>query len=64
MVITAAYGRRYRTQEEFLRDWNAGKDFKIYSNTSSCYCSIRDFKDFEFEARYGLFNEHVFILKG
>lgn len=34
LELRGAYGR-----ETTLRDWKAGKDFKI---TGGCYCSIRD----------------------
>jgi hypothetical protein len=39
LVITPAYGRQYATQEEALKDWNFGKDFKIYGGP---YLSNRD----------------------
>lgn len=37
--VMAAYGRRYASFFEALRDWNAGKDFKIVGGP---YISIRD----------------------
>ena len=39
IVIVAAYGRKYTTKEAALKDWNAGKDFRIFDGP---YCSIRD----------------------
>jgi len=36
IVVIPAYGRDYKTEEEALRDWNAGKDFKI-SDVSNRY---------------------------
>jgi hypothetical protein len=38
--VMGAYGRQYATIEAAQKDWNAGKDFKIYSGP---YCSKRDF---------------------
>ena len=40
MILRPAYGRSYKTQDEMLKDWNDGKDFRISS--SGPYCSIRD----------------------
>jgi len=37
--LVPAYGRNYQTEAEALKDWNAGKDFKIAGGP---YCSIRD----------------------
>ncbi len=39
MTLTAAYGRTYADKESAMRDWYAGKDFKIVDGP---YCSIRD----------------------
>ena len=39
VVIVAAYGRKYSTKEAALKDWNAGKDFRVFDGP---YCSIRD----------------------
>jgi hypothetical protein len=39
MILLAAYGRSYKTQEEMLKDWEDGKDFKIYGGP---YCSKED----------------------
>lgn len=39
-VICPAYGRKYKSEAEVLKDWNAGKDFKVYP--SGPYTSIRD----------------------
>ncbi|CAB4134454.1 hypothetical protein UFOVP273_73 [uncultured Caudovirales phage] len=35
-----AYGRKYKTPDAVLRDWNDGKDFQLLRG--SPYCSIRD----------------------
>lgn len=37
--IIPAYARRYKSAAEALRDWNAGKDFKIFDGP---YLSKRD----------------------
>lgn len=39
LIITGAYGRKYKTLEDAKADWNLGKDFKIVRGP---YCSIRD----------------------
>ena len=39
IILQAAYGRRYKDQQQVLDDWLAGKDFKILGGP---YCSIRD----------------------
>jgi hypothetical protein len=39
MYLAPAYGRRYRTEQELLEAWEAGKDFKIVGGP---YTSIRD----------------------
>lgn len=39
VYLVPAYGRQYQTEEAVLKDWNAGKDFKIDGGP---YCSIRD----------------------
>lgn len=39
LVITGAYGRKYKTLEDAKADWDSGKDFKIMHGP---YCSIRD----------------------
>lgn len=41
-TLTPAYGRDYKTGEDALKDWNAGKDFRINNPIMSTYCSIRD----------------------
>jgi hypothetical protein len=38
VFLQPAYGRTYATPKAALADWQAGKDFKIYT----AYCSIRD----------------------
>lgn len=42
IILIPAYGRRYNTAEDMIRDWGMGKDFKLYG--MGCYCSIRDLK--------------------
>jgi hypothetical protein len=39
LFLVAAYDRKYYTKEQAIKDWEAGKDFKIYNGP---YCSIRD----------------------
>lgn len=39
ITLIGAYGRKYSTMDLALKDWYAGKDFKICSGP---YCSIRD----------------------
>lgn len=39
IVVKPAYGKCYKTGEEVLAAWKAGKDFKIVGGS---YCSIRD----------------------
>jgi hypothetical protein len=39
LILRAAYGRKYRTREEALKDWEDGKDFKIKDGP---YMSVRD----------------------
>jgi hypothetical protein len=41
LILTPAYGRRYRSDEEVLADWRRGKDFKILGGP---YTSVRDFE--------------------
>ena len=41
ITLLPAYGRKYESKESALKDWNAGKDFKILGGP---YCSIRDIK--------------------
>ena len=42
-VLWPAYGRDYKTKAEIIKDFRAGKDFKIgFYNGQSTYCSIRD----------------------
>lgn len=40
LCLIPAYGRDYATEEDLLKDWNDGKDFKMAGGP---YCSIRDF---------------------
>lgn len=40
LILMPAYGRRYKTNDQALADWNAGKDFRVVGGSS--YCSIRD----------------------
>ena len=39
LSVTGAYGRKYDSQMEFWKDWEAGKDFKIVNGP---YFSKRD----------------------
>lgn len=39
--LTPAYGRQYATKAACLKDWRAGKDFKVLRGP---YCSIRDYE--------------------
>jgi hypothetical protein len=39
LFLIPAYGRRYRSREAALQDWQAGRDFQILGGP---YCSIRD----------------------
>lgn len=39
MWLIPAYGRQYKTREQALAAWQAGKDFQIQGGP---YCSIRD----------------------
>lgn len=42
LVLHPAYGRKYFSLDEVLRDWTGGKDFRIHG--VGVYCSIRDRK--------------------
>ena len=37
--LVPAYGRKYKTKHDAVKDWQAGKDFLIDGGP---YCSIRD----------------------
>lgn len=37
--LVPAYGRQYKSKQDVVRDWQAGKDFLIDGGP---YCSIRD----------------------
>ena len=39
MYIVPAYGRKYKTADDAIAAWEAGKDFKVVRGP---YCSIRD----------------------
>ena len=39
MFLLPAYGRRYNSREQAVKDWQGGKDFQIYGGP---YCSVRD----------------------
>jgi hypothetical protein len=39
MILSGAYGRNYETKKAAVRDWEAGRDFKIVDGP---YCSVRD----------------------
>ena len=40
LMVRGAYGRTYKTSEQVIADWDAGKDFQIVPNGP--YCSKRD----------------------
>lgn len=42
LTCFSAYGRIYTTVELIMKDWNEGKDFRIYP--AGPYCSNRDVK--------------------
>lgn len=48
IVLRPAYGRKYTSFEEALRDWINGLDFKIKGGP---YCSIKDVD--RLEAQFG-----------
>lgn len=39
LFLRPAYGRNYKSQQQALKDWNGGFDFKIVNGP---YCSNRD----------------------
>lgn len=39
VLLEPAYGRKYKTEQEAISDWQAGKDFKFVGGP---YCSIRE----------------------
>lgn len=39
ICLVGAYGRKYTTKKDAVRDWEAGLDFKIQGGP---YCSVRD----------------------
>lgn len=60
-TVIPAYGRDYKTSDEALKDWRAGKDFKIcdISNRwNGSYCSNRDLD--AVKIRYKRLEESVF----
>ena len=40
LILNGAYGRLYKSADDAIRDYEAGKDFRIAGGP---YCSIRDF---------------------
>lgn len=50
VTLIPAYGRKYKTVEDMLIAWNAGKDFMI--RELQCYCSIRDLPEFRRQMYY------------
>lgn len=45
IYLVPAYGRAYDTREAMIRDWTAGKDFKILTGSwTGAYTSMRDSK--------------------
>ena len=64
MVLTSAYGRKYKTKADVIRDYEQGKDFILNDVTSPWhgkYCSCRDFIGRRVELRYGKINQHLII---
>ena len=49
LVLNGAYGRRYESAEDAIKDYEAGKDFKI---SAGPYCSIRDFPNEKVELTF------------
>jgi len=41
-TLTPAYGRDYSNKADIVKDFRAGKDFRIHWPTGSTYCSISD----------------------
>jgi hypothetical protein len=39
LFVVPAFGKVYKTQNQAVKDWHAGKDFKVVNGS---YCSIRD----------------------
>lgn len=39
-ILFPAYGRTYSSVEKMIKDWDAGKDFRV--GPFGPYCSIRD----------------------
>jgi hypothetical protein len=39
LELIPAYGRVYLTKEDAVKDWMAGRDFKVINGP---YCSVRD----------------------
>ena len=48
IILLPAYGRTYATREAMLKDWQAGKDFRLFPQ--GCYTSIRDVEDLKANA--------------
>jgi hypothetical protein len=65
MTLTPAYGRDYRTEAAVLKDWHAGKDFRISdvsSRDNGRYCSVRDFPDgYSHKLRYNKLADFVIV---
>ncbi len=54
-TLIPAYGRDYKSKAAVLRDYQAGKDFRLadaFHGRSGAYCSIRDFPDTPVKIRY------------
>jgi hypothetical protein len=52
LVVTPAYGRKYSTKEQAIKDWEAGKDFRAFSTKQ--YLSIRDVNTLRKELYLGI----------
>ena len=55
MTLTPAYGRDYKSRAQVVTDLNEGKDFIMNTfygdGYGGGYCSIRDLKDGQIQAR-------------
>uniref|UniRef100_A0A6M3KYX3 Uncharacterized protein n=2 Tax=viral metagenome TaxID=1070528 RepID=A0A6M3KYX3_9ZZZZ len=63
-VVSPAYGRDYKSDEEAEKDWRKGKDFvhRTIIGHSGTYCSTRDFpKGTKVEIRYDKLQELTLI---
>jgi hypothetical protein len=67
LTLLPAYGRDYKSKEALVKDWEAGKDFKIATanhKNHGAYTSIRDLKDFpgkQVKIRYNRKTEFILV---